>query len=127
MSRFLISLVAGLIVGIGLGLFLGWVQFPVEYVDSPASGLSQRYKDNYTVMIAGGYVVDRDLSGAIDRLRILGVDNAPQHVQDVTERFITNSRDVDDIRPLVVLAEGLGRLTPIMEPYRQVSVPGQSS
>ncbi len=127
MSRFLISLVAGLIVGIGLGLFLGWVQFPVEYVDSPASGLSQRYKDDYTVMIAGGYVVDRDLSGAIDRLRILGVDNAPQHVQDVTERFITNSRDVDDIRPLVVLAEGLGRLTPIMEPYRQVSVPGQSS
>jgi hypothetical protein len=127
MGRFLISLFAGLIVGLGVGLFLGWVQFPVEYYDSPASALSQQYKDDYTVMIASGYLADRDLTGALERLRVLGVENVPEFVQAVTERYITNSSEVDDIRKLVALSEGLGRLTPIMEPYRQVSVPGQGS
>lgn len=127
MVRFLASLFAGLVLGLGLGLYLGWVQFPVEYIDSPATSLSPRYLDEYTVMIAGGYMVDRDLTGVVQRLRVLGVENAPVHVQEVTERYITNSRDVDDIRPLVALADGLGRLTPIMEPYREVSVPGQAS
>jgi hypothetical protein len=127
MVRFLASLFAGLVLGLGLGLYLGWVQFPVEYIDSPATSLGPRYRDEYTVMIAGGYMADRDLTGAMQRLRVLGIENGPVHVQEVTERYITNSRDVDDIRPLVALSEGLGRLTPIMEPYREVSVPGQSS
>lgn len=123
MRRFLLSLFIGLLVGVGVGLYLGWVQFPVQYVDSQASGLGQRYKDEYTVMIANGYAADRDVNGAVQRIRILGVDNVPVYVQEVTERYITNSRHVDDIRPLVALAEGMGRLTPLMEPYRAVSVP----
>jgi hypothetical protein len=127
MVRLLASLFAGLVLGLGLGLYLGWVQFPVEYIDSPATSLSQRYRDEYTVMIAGGYMVDRDLTGVVQRLRVLGIENAPEHIQEVAERYITNSRDVDDVRPLVALAEGLGRLTPMMEPYRAVTVPGQGS
>jgi hypothetical protein len=126
MTRFLLSLLVALLVGLGVGLYLGWVQFPQLTVDSPASALAQRYKDEYTVMIAAGYLDDHDLTGALERLRVLGVDNVPVYVQEVTERYITNSRDVEDIRYLVALSEGLGRLTPIMEPYRMVSVPGQS-
>jgi hypothetical protein len=125
--RFIISLLIGLAVGVGLGLYLGWVQFPKQYINSPITDLSPRYKDEYTVMIATGYSADRDLVGAVERLRVLGVENIPAYVQETTERYITNSRNVDDIRYLVILAEGLDRLTPIMEPYRQVSVPVQSS
>ena len=121
--RFLISLIIGLLVGVGLGLYLGWVQFPVAFVNSPITDLSPKYKDEYTVMIATGYGADHDLNGAVDRLKVLGVDNIPAWVQETTERYITNSRDVNDIRYLVMLAEGLDRLTPIMEPYRQVSLP----
>lgn len=127
MVRFLLSLLVALLVGLGIGLYLGWVQFPQKTVDSPASVLAQRYKDEYTVMIAAGYLEDHDLTGALERLRLLGVDNAPVYVQEMTERYITNSREVNDIRYLVALSEGLGRLTPIMEPYRMVSVPGQNS
>ncbi|MBZ0295487.1 MAG: hypothetical protein K8L99_23215 [Anaerolineae bacterium] len=127
MIRFLVSLVLGLLVGLGLGLYLGWVQFPVEYINSPASDLAGRYKDEYTVMIATGYQADRDLQAAIDRLRVIGVENIPQYVQDITERYITNSREVADIRVLVTLADALDRLTPIMEPYRQVNVPEVAS
>lgn len=126
MIRFVLSLLVGLAVGVGIGLYAGWVQFPVEYVNSPMTDLSQRFKDEYTVMIATGYLADSDVAGAVERLRRLGVPNIPAYVQDSAERYITTSREVNDIRALVALAEGLGRLTPIMEPYRLVNAPGAS-
>jgi hypothetical protein len=117
MRRFLTSLLLGLIIGALIGLYFGWVQFPVEYVDSPMEDLEPRAKDDYTVMIAASYQFDQDGLGAVERLRLLGVDNVPEYVQSTTERFITNSRDLNDIRLLVNLSNGLGRLTPIMEPF----------
>ena len=124
MMRFMLALLIGLAVGVGIGLYAGWVQFPVEYVNSPMTDLSQRFKDEYTVMIATGYMADGDLMGAVERLRRIGVSNIPAYVQDSAERYITTSRDINDIRALVTLAEGLDRLTPIMEPYRLVNAPG---
>ena len=124
MLRFLISLVIGLALGVLIGLYLGWVQFPVQVVDSPASSLSDRYKNEYMVMVASGFVKDGDLGGAVERLRVLGVANIPAYVQEVTERYISNSQDAGDISVLVALSESLGRLTPIMLPYRQIGAPG---
>ncbi|MEQ8675747.1 MAG: hypothetical protein RLP44_29790 [Aggregatilineales bacterium] len=123
MSRFFISIIIGLVIGAILGLFLGWVQFPVEFVNSPASSLTTRYKDEYTVMIANGYRGDSDVQGAIERLRILGIENVPVYVQETAERYITNSRVVEDIVALVALSNALGRLTPIMEPYLEIVAP----
>ena len=120
-SRFFSSVLIGLLVGAGLGVFLGWGPLPVEYLDGPASALDQRYQDEYTVMVAAGYLVDRDLQGAIDRLRVLQVENIPSYVQQTTERFITNSHDIEDIQFMVALAEAMGRLTPVMEDYRMVT------
>ncbi len=127
MIRFVVSLAVGLLLGLGVGLYLGWVQFPKEYINSPARDLAQEYKNEYTVMIATGWQADRDLPGAVERLRVLGVENIPQYVQGVTERYITTSRDVRDIRVLVAFSEALDRLTPIMEPYRQLNITGSSS
>lgn len=117
--RVLLSLIIGAVVGLGIGLFLGWVQFPAQPVDSPASALTQRAKDDWTVMVARAYAQDGDLTGAFDRLRPLAPANVPLFVQDVTERTISASGDVSDIRALVALSAGLGRLTPLMEPYQQ--------
>ncbi|MBK8020506.1 MAG: hypothetical protein IPK19_03515 [Chloroflexi bacterium] len=122
--RFLTSLLIALLIGIGIGLYLGWVQFPVQVTDSPMKSLAQRYRDDYTVMVAQGYMNDRDLGGALDRLRPLEVENVAQYVQDTAERYISTSRSINEIRALVTLAEGVGRLTPIMEPYRQVNQAG---
>ncbi|MCK6577368.1 MAG: hypothetical protein L6Q98_04610 [Anaerolineae bacterium] len=122
--RFLVSFLIALLIGIGIGLYLGRVQFPVEVTDSPMSSLAPLYRDDYAVMIALAYAADRDLAGALDRLRLLEVENVAQFIQDTTERFISTSRSVSDVRALVTLAEGVGRLTPIMEPYRQVGATG---
>lgn len=124
MLRFLFSLVIGLAIGAGIGLYVGWVQAPVEFVNSPASSLAERYQDEYIVMVSGGYLLDGDLGGAVERLQILGTANIPALVQETAEKFISDSRNVDDIRKLVALAEAMGRLTPIMDPYRRVTVPG---
>lgn len=121
MKRFFTSLLLGLVLGALVGLYFGWVQFPVEYVDSPMSDLEQDAIDEYAVMIASGYQFDKDGLGAVERLQRLGVDNVPEFVQTTTERFITNSRDLNDIRLLVGLSNGLGRLTPIMEPFLELS------
>jgi ABC-type antimicrobial peptide transport system permease subunit len=118
--RVLISIVVGILIGLLSGLFIGWVVAPTEYVNSPMTALAQRWRDEYTVMIAAGYAVDRDLNGALERLRRLGVPNVPQYVQEITERYITNSRNVADIRLLVRLAEGFGRLTPLMQDFRSL-------
>ena len=115
MTRIVFSLIIGIVLGVMLGLYLGWVQFPAEYIDSHLSLLDADYKEEYTVMIAYGYVFDRDLESAVGRLRNLGVNNVAGYVQEVTERYITQSRSLDDIRHLVALAESMGRLTPMME------------
>ena len=127
MIRFVVSLAIGLIGGLGIGVYVGWVQFPKTFINSPATDLSQRFKDEYTVMIASGYRADQDLQGVIERLRVLGVENVAQYVQDSAERYITTSQDIADIQALVNLAVAFDRLTPMMEPYRQISVtePGQ--
>lgn len=123
MRRFLLSLILGLGLGAGVGVLLGWGPFAVVYVNGPASALAQQYRDEYTVMVAAGYRADNDALSAIERLQILGEDNVPLYVQEVTERYISNSRDINDIYHLVALSEGLGRLTEIMMPFRQVTTP----
>lgn len=124
MVRLYLSTFTGVVLGLVIGFILGWGVFPVEYVDSPLSDLAQRWRDEYTVMVAGGYVVDGDLDAALERLRVLEAPNIPEYVQTIAERYITNSRDLTDIRQLVALAEGMGRLTPPMENFRQFSRTG---
>lgn len=123
MTRFFVSTVIGVALGLLLGLVLGWQVIPVEYQDSPIRALSEPYRDEYTRMVAGGYLADGDVIGAVERLRVLGVENIPQYVQEMAERYISNSRDLREIRYLVALSEGLGRLTPLMENFRQLSRP----
>ncbi len=119
--RFLISLLVALIIGAGVGLYLGWVQFPAQVIDNPMSNLDARYQDEYTVMIAYGFLADRNLASALERLQRLDLENAALTIQETAERYISSSRTVEDIRALVTLAEGVGRLTPLMEPYRLVN------
>lgn len=123
MVRFLVSLVLGALVGLGIGLYLGWVQFPVEYVNSPITALDPRYRDDYTVMIAQGFQADNDAVGAIQRLRVLGIDNVPEFVFQEAERYISNSRSPQEIQALIALSEGLGRTSPLFNQYRPVSLP----
>lgn len=118
MRRFIQPVLLGLILGGLLGLYLGWFQFPREAYRSDMTELAQSFRDDYAVLIAAGYAADGDLPGALERLSRLRVDDMPRFVQRLTDRVIASSaRDIRDIRLLVALARGLGRLTPAMEPF----------
>ncbi len=118
MRRFLRSLILGLLIGAVCGLYFGWLHFPAEYLDSEMARLEQGYRDDYLLMIAAGYAFDGDAGGAAERLSRLGVDDAGEYVQVVTERVImASSQSLSDIHLLVSLAEGLGRLSPVMQPF----------
>jgi len=124
-QRYLGSLLIGILVGLAAGMFLGWEQFPVEYTNSSMSNLAPRYQEDYTVMVAEGYVQERDVNGALTRLQPLGKENIFDYIQDLTERLISQSK-VPFISPMVALAEAIGRLTPAMEIYRLTPVPTPS-
>jgi hypothetical protein len=123
MMRFIGSLLVGLLIGAVIGVILGWGVFADLPTDVPPASLAPQYQEEYLLMVAGGYWENADILGAFERLQMLGVQSVPQFVQDVTEKYITTSRSVDEIYLLVALSEGFGRLTPIMQPYRQVNIP----
>ena len=121
MLRIARSLILGLLLGAIAGLYLGWIQFPSDARNSRMGDLSQRHRDDYTVMIAAGYVSAPDLDGALERLRRLEIGDVGFYLQDSAERIIrTSARDLDDIRLLVQLAHDMGRLTTAMAPFRDL-------
>lgn len=121
-KRHIGSLLIGVFLGLVLGLFLGWEQFPVEYTNSSLAALAPSYQEEYAVMVAEGYQYDRDINAALERLRPLEKDNLFDYIQDLTERYISQS-NVPAISIMVALSEAVGRLTPVMEIYRSTPVP----
>jgi hypothetical protein len=119
------SLLVGLLVGLSTGVFLGWGPFPVEYRNSPLSALAPRYQEEYTLMVAEGYQVDRDIEAALERLRPLGKPNTIDYVIELTERYISQS-NIPAIPVMVALVEALigpENLPAIMQLYRPTPTP----
>jgi hypothetical protein len=124
MIRVFISTVLGVLLGIGIGLGIGW-GLPQDYSESTIAEMAPSYQEQYTLMIAAAYVDERDVNAAVERLRVLGVENIPAYVQDLTERYISTSRNVDDIRLLVALSQGFGRFTAPMQDFCQLCNGGE--
>lgn len=118
MSRnFLRALALGAIVGLGLGLYYGWVVSPPERITSGPQALRQDYTDDYVLMIAEAYSLDGDLDLAKSRLAALGLKDPGPPAAALTERLITAGQDNADIRRLAALAAALGHTTPAIAPY----------
>lgn len=116
--RIIRSILLGLLLGATVGLYLGWAHFPAETRNRHLSELARPFRDDFIVMVAAGYAADGDIAGALQRLSRLGIDDVPSAVRESTERIIGGSaRGLADIRLLVRLADGLGQLSPPMQPF----------
>ena len=71
--RWLAFLIA-IAVGMGIGLYYGWVVSPVAYVDTAPNTLRADYKADYVLMVAEAYQADGDLESARRALALLGSD-----------------------------------------------------
>lgn len=137
MRSYILTGVLTVLSGMGIALYITWVQFPVEYRNSHMCQLAPGYQEEYTLMVARGYRLDGDRDKALERLRLLrvenepacndgrayAIDNIPDWVAELTERRISQGANPAEIQDLVVLAAALGRLTPIMEGFLPATSP----
>jgi hypothetical protein len=110
-------LTIGLILGAGLGLFLGWVVWPTRFTEADPTVLEEEHKRDYTLMIASTYWEDEDLNAAMDRLDSIGEEDPFGWYRAVTLDHILGREDDLEIRHLVNLAADLGIYSQAMDPY----------
>ena len=114
-SRFV--LIFSVALGLGLGMYIGWIASPVQYTDTSPASLGQRYQDDYILMIATIYAEDGDLPAARARLSALSFDDPAQAVAEATHRLIVAQQPEADLRRGARLASALGVMTSEMQPY----------
>jgi len=114
-------LIGGILLGIGLGLVVGWNVYPLSYYDTDPYDLHGSYQDDYVVMVGALYALERDVEAARQLLTMLSDPNAPRPIKaivvEVTERYIARGADPTDVAHLVALAEALDSVTTPMRPY----------
>jgi hypothetical protein len=90
----------GILLGLGLGILIGWVLYPVHYVDTPPSALRAGYKDQYLLLIASAYAADHNLDRARQRLDTLGYPDALQAVDALAQDLAANGKDASMVAVL---------------------------
>ncbi len=110
MSRW-IGFIIAIIVGIGLGLFYGWVIDPVDYTDTTPDSLRQDYRADYVLMVAEAYQLERDLALAVGRLAFLGERDALTIIGEVIDFAREVGYSQSDQAKLVLLYEGIATLS----------------
>ncbi len=109
MSRTAVILIlAGLAAGIGLGLYIGWVAAPVQYVDTAPASLQSAFKDDYVLMIATAYAGNGDLMAARTQLAGLGFADPAAAVSAASHRLSAAGLPDADQQRLEALAQALG-------------------
>jgi hypothetical protein len=117
MRKILLLALAGLSAGVGLGLLIGWVLWPVQYTHTAPPQLRQDYRDDYVLMVAAAYQVEGDLGSARVRLAELDGTAPARPVVELAERWIAEGGRSGDILLLARLADALEAATPAMAPY----------
>jgi hypothetical protein len=96
-----------ILVGIGLGLLVGWSLFPVQYANTSPASLRSDYKLDYVLMTAEIYQSDGNLADAQARLAILGEENITRLVQQAATDASDLGFDTRDLNKIVHLAQDL--------------------
>jgi hypothetical protein len=120
--RHLLSVAAGILIGLGLGLLVTWGLWPVEYYDTDPVDLRREHKDDYVVMIAAAYAQDRDLDTASARLETLGLGDATEVVLGLFQRY-DEAGYKEETHSLARLAYDLGVTDVALLPYIQEPTP----
>ena len=69
------------LVGLGLGLYYGWVVSPVQFVDTTLDTLRVDYQTDIVLMVAEEFAEDKDTLRAVERLYLVGSESPLERVQ----------------------------------------------
>ena len=89
--------VLSIAVGVGFGLYYGWVISPIQYVDTSPSTLRADFRADYTLMVAETFQHDQKIETAAHHLAILGSQPPAQLVADALIFAQQNKFDPADI------------------------------
>ncbi len=106
--------ITGVILGLALGLLVGWVLWPVEYTNAVPKILGQHYQEEYLRMAVDSYRGNKDLGLALQRWADIG-PNAPALLTAIEDAPGTQRRAwIDDYR--VALESQIGPIAPSASP-----------
>ncbi len=108
-------------IGVGVGLYYGWVLSPVEYVDTTPTTLRADFRADYALMVAETFDHDQDIEGAARHLAILGNQTPAQIVATTLQFAQQNKFRPEDIALLQNLSTALqsrqpGITSPTLQP-----------
>lgn len=104
----------GLILGLALGVLVGWYIYPVSYTDTLPSALRADYKEQSILLIAAAYRADGDLNRARGRLAVLSIANQVETVTALAQRLAAEGKDSSAVSELaLVLGAAVSPVTPV--------------
>ncbi len=93
---------------LGLGLFVGWVLWPVRYYDTDPSDLRWEHKEDYIVLVSASHALHNNLAQARARLEGLGEEDIGSVVAELARQYMIRGEEPEVTRDLVKLAQDLG-------------------
>ncbi len=109
--------ILGMVAGVGLGLYLGWVAWPTEFTDANPGVMQESYQRDYVMMVATAYALDHNLADARKRIAGLGENSSETLLSYTINLILLPGADVTAIRRLVELSADLGLYSPAMDLY----------
>jgi len=115
--EWLLQSVAGIALGLALGVVVGWWLWPVTYTNTSPTALRTDYRDEYILMTAAAFEVEHDLDEARSRLEHLNAEEPGAAAAELAGRLIENEGREEDIARLARLARAFGADTPALTSY----------
>lgn len=94
-----------ILLGLALGLFLGWVVLPWQASRVPAQALRMDYKTDYVLMVAEDFRLHPDLELANRRLSVLGSASSQQMVSQALQFAVQIGYSNADLALMQALAD----------------------
>ncbi len=119
--------IAGLVIGLVLGLVYQWGVAPVELVNTYPALLRTDYRSDWVRMAALSYVADGDMARVRARLEGLERQDVVETLSALIEEYAAAGRPADTMRRLSTLAEALDVHTTAMLLYLHTPAPPAST
>lgn len=96
MPRWIWFLIA-LGIGLGAGLYVGWVLSPITYVDTTPDSLAADYRADYVLMVAESFRSTQDPDAAARQLALLGSEPPVLTAQQTLAYAHSHDFSVEDV------------------------------
>ncbi len=110
-------LLAGLLLGAGAGVGIGWGVLPPSTRHLTPADLRLDYRYEYVLLVAEDYAVEHDLQHATARLQAVAPQEGRAILGQAMAYHLTHRTTEAQLQALAELARALGATTPAMEPY----------